>query len=209
MTDLREQYERRHKTVLEPAAKRLTTMLTEYVSIAPALPHIDRVGARAKGVSRFLDKSKKREEDGRLKYEDPLGEIQDQIGARVIVFYLDDVPKARERIEQYFRPSEMVAKEPQSNSEFDYFGFHYVLMLPDDVVPDGAEPADVPSFFELQIKTLFQHAWSEGGHDMAYKPPRPLTPDEKRLLAFASASAWGADRSMQELYNRVVLDKAQ
>ncbi|WP_244619298.1 hypothetical protein [Rhizobium sp. 18055] len=63
-------------------------------------------------------------------------------------------------------------------------------------------PSDlVPNFFEIQVKTLFQHAWSEANHDLGYKPESDrLTSDQNRLLAFASAQAWGADRAFDELF---------
>jgi putative GTP pyrophosphokinase len=61
----------------------------------------------------------------------------------------------------------------------------------------------IPDFFELQIKTLFQHAWSEAHHDLGYKQEpgsTPLTSEEKRKLAYTSAQAWGADHMFDELF---------
>jgi len=58
---------------------------------------------------------------------------------------------------------------------------------------------EAPEFFELQIKTLFQHAWAEAEHDLGYKPPKPLTSIQKRKMAFTAAQAWGADQIFDEL----------
>jgi ppGpp synthetase/RelA/SpoT-type nucleotidyltranferase len=55
---------------------------------------------------------------------------------------------------------------PESEWEFGFFGHHYVLHIPPGVVPDGTDKPLIPSFFEMQVKTLYQHAWSEAGHDL-------------------------------------------
>ena len=72
-------------------------------------------------------------------------------------------------------------------------------MLPRDAVPKSILLADAPGFFELQIKTLFQHAWSEANHDLGYKPETPFDTNQKRLMAYTSAQAWGADREFDRL----------
>jgi ppGpp synthetase/RelA/SpoT-type nucleotidyltranferase len=167
------------------------------------LPRIDAISARAKSPDRFNDKAK-RIENGELKYQNPDYEIQDQIGARVTVFYLSDVEKVRIYISKYLRYIEMIDKYPQSDSEFGYFGLHFILRTPEDVVPDDIQLDAIPEFFELQIKTLFQHAWSEAHHDLGYKSRRELNSDERRKVAFTAAQAWGADTIYEELAQTLV-----
>lgn len=99
----------------------------------------------------------------------------------------------KEAIQNYFHAIEWQEKKPDSDTEFGYFGEHYILKIPDDVIPEGLE-GRAPEFFELQIKTLFQHAWSEAHHDIGYKAPRALTSLEVRQMAFSAAQAWGADQ---------------
>jgi ppGpp synthetase/RelA/SpoT-type nucleotidyltranferase len=57
----------------------------------------------------------------------------------------------------------------------------------------------IPDFFELQIKTLYQHAWSQAEHGLGYKPETPLSNEEQRKLAFIAAQSWGADTILAEL----------
>ena len=65
----------------------------------------------------------------------------------------------------------------------------------------------MPEFFELQVKTLFQHAWAEANHDLGYKPEgKELDQESKRLLAYASAQAWGADRVFDELFQESTVE---
>jgi len=115
------------------------------------------------------------------------------------VFYTSDVEPMTERILHYHRHIEIAIKEPESEAEFGYFGKHFVLALPDDCIPSGISTELAPRLFELQVRTLFQHAWSEAEHDLAYKPTGGLTADQKRRFAFTAAQAWGADRVFDEL----------
>jgi len=161
-------------------------------------PRIDAVSARAKNVDSFVVKAMKVLPSGNLKYNAPLIEIQDQIGARIVVYYIDDVKIVADVLERYFRQVERQDHVPDSHWEFGYFGRHWIFALPGDVIPRDVDVGDVPRFFELQVKTLFQHAWSETNHDLAYKEKK-LTSDQKRRFAYTAAQAWGADRVLEEL----------
>lgn len=199
--ELKHVYEDRHRKALQKIELSLQTYISDLVSEAS---RVDRVSVRAKAPDRFLDKAFKTDENGNAKYTDPLSEIQDQLGSRITVFYLSDVSEIKKIVLQYFTPIEIQKKEPTRNSEFGYFGEHFILKIPDDVVPAGLSDSDYPEFFELQIKTLFQHAWSEADHDLAYKSVRALDQIEQRQIAFSAAQAWGADRIFQELAEKLV-----
>ncbi len=196
MSDAIADYKRRYDAFLGKTAENLQNHLAGHLV---GTPNIDRVAARAKDPTRFAEKASRKKENGSPKYSKPLTEIQDQLGARVIVFYLKDVPAVSDVISRYFQPIEERELVPESQWEFGYFGKHFVLPLPRDVVPEEADPAEVPRFFELQIKTLFQHAWSEANHDLGYKVRTPLSHDQLRRLAYTAAQAWGADRIFDEL----------
>lgn len=194
--DLAREYRARYENHLTRIAVELSKLVDRHLT---DVSNIDRVIARAKDPDRFVQKAL-RLENGTPKYKAPLIEIQDQIGVRVIVYYLPTVDDVLDVILRYFRPIEQRALVPESDWEFGYFGRHAVLALPPDVVPSDVSMDAPPPFFELQVKTLFQHAWSEAEHDLGYKAPTPLTSDQQRRMAFAAAQAWGADRAFHELY---------
>jgi putative GTP pyrophosphokinase len=200
MPELREEYAARFTSILEPLATRLQEYLQQLVA---GFPRIDRVSVRTKSVESFVRKAAKRERNDAPKYSEPLSEIQDQIGARITTFYLRDVTSVQQIVEGYFGPIEKCRKEPESHSEFGYEGFHYILFLPDDIFTPQLPAPEEPKYFELQIKTLFQHAWSEAAHDVIYKPDLKLTRDQYRRGAFTAAQAWGADRIFDELADEV------
>jgi ppGpp synthetase/RelA/SpoT-type nucleotidyltranferase len=190
-------YRRRFEMVLVRLAEALGAHLSDCMK---GQPRIDRITARAKDVDRFIKKAATRV-DGKLKYTEPLSQIQDQLGARIVVFYKSDVEYMDAQVKRYFRAIEYQKIVPDSESEFGYFGHHLVLVLPTDVIERDMDQTLLPSFFELQIKTLFQHAWSEADHDLGYKPgEKPLTSEQKRLVAFTSAQAWGADHIFDQLF---------
>lgn len=199
MTSLKETYTLRRAKVLVPLAARIEDYLKNLLG---SLGRIDRISARVKSVDRFLSKAAK-VEDGKLKYEDPLNQIQDQVGARIVTFYASDVERIRLEIEKYFKYIESQKLVPESEKEFGYEGRHFILFVPEDLIDDTVRREESVELFELQIKTLFQHAWSEAEHDLGYKPSVKLTSDQNRRLAFTAAQAWGADQIFDEMFRQI------
>lgn len=164
------------------------------------IERIDRICGRAKSIDRFKKKSEKIE-NGAPKYTDPLTEIQDQIGVRIITYYVSDIEILMNHIKEYYEPIEELNKEPERFDSFGYIGKHLILFIPDEI-KDWDSDANLPLFFELQIRTLFQHAWSECEHDLNYKSINELNSEDKRKIAFTSAQAWGADKIFGDLFEK-------
>lgn len=192
-------YRKRFDEVLGRLAQEIEKQLRDYMT---GEPHIDRITARAKSVDRFIAKAGTTN-NGRPKYTEPLEQIQDQVGARIVAFYITDVDRIAGIITKYYRAIESKHLIPDSEWEFGYVGRHFILFIPPELFDEDIDQGGAPRFFELQIKTLFQHAWSEANHDLGYKPGgSPLTSDETRRLAFTAAQAWGADQIFNELYEQ-------
>jgi putative GTP pyrophosphokinase len=200
MSELLDAYRTRYDSKLVNAAASLERHLQDLLD---GVERVDRISARAKAPESFIKKASSLDDEGNRKYDNPLDQIQDQIGARIIVFYLDDVERIHDEIQRYLRPIEIKSHVPENNWNFGYFGRHFILVSPEDIWEEGKRPQDSPPFFELQIKTLFQHAWSEANHDLGYKGIPIPGDDAERKMALASAQAWGSDQIFSELWNRL------
>lgn len=184
-------------TTLKDIASKIEKHLSE---IFDGLEHIDRIGCRVKAEKSFLDKTLKKEK-GILKYQTPLKEIQDLIGARVVVYYKTDVDAVVYVIKKFFNFIEKNKIVPDDVMKFGYEGLHFICFIPNTIFSDHKSNPLIPDFFELQIKTLYQHAWSQAEHGLGYKPETPLTEEEQRKIAFIAAQSWGADTILTELVN--------
>lgn len=117
--ELLAEYKARRAAICAPLADRLSEHLRGNLT---RLPRIDRIGARAKSPDRFLAKAAKARDDGSRKYEHPFEQIQDLVGARVIVFYLQDVEAVTAEIERYYSRIEIKDLIPESLSESATWG---------------------------------------------------------------------------------------
>lgn len=190
-------YASRFEKFLTPTAENIKRELTKYFR---GWERIDSIAARAKDLASFLNKATKTDAaTGKPKYPKPLIQIQDQVGARIVTYYKGDIEPIARKILEFYTKIEEVERVPDDVSKFGYEGYHFILHIPNDVVPDGCEALDRPHFFELQVKTVFQHAWAVAGHDLSYKSSNPLTEEDNRLVAYAAAQAWGADKIFDEL----------
>ena len=123
---LRRLYEQRLGLVLEPLSTQLRAMVEDRIR---DLPRLDRVASRAKSVASFMEKAS-RSENGKPKYSDPIRQIQDQLGVRIVIHSLSDREAVSRRVRDYFNPIEAKIIVPESPKEFDYEAMHYIFLVP-------------------------------------------------------------------------------
>lgn len=164
------------------------------------LSHIDRISFRVKDSGSFARKCLP--EGKPAPYDRPLVEVEDQLAGRVLVFFAHDMEVVDAQLRRWFQGMvEERKRRPANAAEFGYESDHYVIVIDEHLKPEGwKDRSDLPVTFELQIRTLFMHAWAEPQHDLGYKGGA-LSDDQKRLHAWVAASAWGADRAFEDAWD--------
>jgi putative GTP pyrophosphokinase len=189
-----DRYEAR-SSMLEGLSVNLESETKEAVS---ANAHVDRVLFRVKTAQSFADKAE--DQKNSPPYIDPLVEIEDQVAGRVLVYVLSDLQQIEERLRETFNAVERSERRPSRDAEFGYESNHLICIIPPHVLPDGWRArADLPTTFEIQIRTLFMHAYAQPQHRLAYKAAQELPAEVRRELGWVAASAWGADRAYERV----------
>ena len=187
---------------LTTLAKALETEVATYLT---GVPHVDRINFRVKDLDSFVRKAMTVGNGEPWKYAHPLEELEDQVAGRVLVFYRSDIEVVVSALTGKLKKAEKHHKQPSSAKEFDYETTHLVFVITPDLQPVGWQTLeDPPQTFELQVRTLAQHAWAEPQHGF-YKVGAGLGPENLRKLYWAAASAWGLDSIWEDL--RRELDK--
>jgi len=196
---MREQVERSYRErepILNDTAKLVEDEIREALR---GIPHVDRVSCRAKSLPSFIGKAF--DAKNNPPYADPLSEIEDQVAARVIVFFLSDIDVIREKLLRTFNPVEAWRRRPARDEEFGYESAHLLCVLPPHLKTAAwIARDDMPTTIELQVRTIFMHAYAEPQHDTGYKAAHELPSDIRRELAWIAASAWGADHAYQRFW---------
>ncbi len=190
---------------LEKLAGRLASWLTSVLDDA-GINYLD-VAWRGKSVASFAAKANKAAEDGTLLHAEPLRDITDQIGARVITYVTSDVAAVADLIADQLRvvDDKDLGQETANEGRFGYTSRHLQVAL--DPVWLGDLPVDavrVPSA-QIQIRTVLQHAWAEFEHDIRYKGtiPEALAPDLNRRFTLAAGLLELADREFEVIRDRL------
>lgn len=153
------------------------------------------ITARTKSVASFAEKAD-RTVDGRRLFNDPLSEITDQIGLRVITYLRDDVATVANLLGEEMRllDDRDMGVETASEGRWGYASRHLLV---------AAEGEQQPA--SVQVRTILQHAWAEFEHDVRYKGsvPEEDAPDLDRRFTLAAGLLELADREFSAIRERL------
>lgn len=178
MSDIINQYE-----VIRPTYIQLTTRVTRLIEELLHAHSIKfhTIESRTKEIDSLKDKLVRKSE----KYLDPLNEITDFTGIRVITYFLDDVLKISDLINNEFKVDNENSSD-QGNllnyNEFGYRSVHFVVTLSDSrsVLTEWATISNIK--FEIQVRTVLQHAWAGISHTLQYKHETEIPTSLRRQL---------------------------
>jgi ppGpp synthetase/RelA/SpoT-type nucleotidyltranferase len=164
------------------------------------------ITGRTKSVASFAEKST-RSADGVRLYTDPLREIGDQLGVRVITYVRDDVAAVAELLadQVVVADDRDLGRETASQGRFGYASRHLQFSL--DAAREG-NPAYAHLAgrnVQVQIRTVLQHAWAEFEHDIRYKGTVPAehAPDFDRRFTLAAGLLELADQEFATIRDRL------
>jgi putative GTP pyrophosphokinase len=177
-------------------AAKLADLLAELVAYSNI--STEAVEGREKELESFVQKLR----DGSHQYEDPLSEMPDLVGLRVVTYFISDAAVVRQIIEQNFDIDWNRSSVGGTDADPDRFGYssdHYqVQLLPDRAgLPEWEPYAGI--WVEIQVRTVLQHAWAAISHKLQYKAEREVPRALRRQLSRMSALLEVADKEFAEL----------
>ncbi len=198
---MRDQLETKYEAGHDHRTQLKTALHKETETALSSTPHIDHITFRVKNTESFLNKAL--DPKNQPPYDDALVEIEDQIAGRIITLFLEDLQHVEDKLRGTYTTIESTRRRPDKDQEFGYESHHLICTIPPHLKPpEWNQRNNMPNTFELQIRTLFMHAWAEPQHHLQYKTSHDLSTEAKRELAWTAASAWGADQSLQRILHR-------
>jgi len=154
------------------------------------------VDARAKAIASFAEKIVRKN-----KYTDPLRQITDLCGVRIITQIKSEMDAVCAYIREHFIIDEANSVDTLSrlrDTEFGYRSVHFVVQFREGVFP-GFPNELLPLKMEIQVRTIVEHAWADVAHDRLYKSGFKVPGHWHRESARVAAALESANDAFQRI----------
>jgi len=148
---------------------------------------------RAKTLNSFLEKIQ------RKSYRDPVSEITDFAGVRVVCLYIDDLERLEKVIGEHFEIVEKIDKlTDRKADQFGYGAIHFIVRLGKNA--SGARYDDLKNLVcEIQTRTVLQDAWAIIDHHLVYKNESNIPTVLRSRLNLLAGNFRSADEKFSDL----------
>jgi ppGpp synthetase/RelA/SpoT-type nucleotidyltranferase len=174
--------------IIRPTYERCRVKITSLIKELISESNIDIVSieSRTKEIESFEEKTSRPEKN----YKDPLKEITDLCGIRIITYYTEEIYKIAELLETEFEvdlENSIDKTKMNSPDKFGYLSLHYVIKLGEKRNELIEWKAYKDLKFEIQIRTILQHSWAAIDHKLRYKTKGEIPSILKRKIYRLSA----------------------
>jgi ppGpp synthetase/RelA/SpoT-type nucleotidyltranferase len=160
---------------------------------------------RTKEVIRFREKIAR---PGKA-YVDPLNEVNDLSGVRIILRRKSDIQKVVQMLRKEFSIDETNSIYKGEELDVDQFGYTSIHLVVTDH-PSRSSLTEWQIFSELkaeiQVRTILQHAWATISHSFDYKIKTDIPRRLRRRLFRLSALFELADEELDEITGQIELN---
>jgi ppGpp synthetase/RelA/SpoT-type nucleotidyltranferase len=185
------------RPLYESFTEQIVELLKTLLANANIKPHA--IEGRTKDIIAFREKIIRQDKN----YDDPIAEVTDLSGVRIIVYRIDDIEAVASLIESEFIINRMDSAFQNTELEPEEFGYqslHYIVSLSNErkILFEWSKVKDLCA--EVQIRTVLQHAWAQISHALQYKQEVEMTTELRRRLARLASLLELADEEFSAIF---------
>ena len=176
----------------------VTKVIKNHISEYEILPEIS---FRTKELLSIVKKIKKKQCEGAYSYEN----LKDKLGIRIICTFESELDIVDKLLRDYFVIEK--AEYKKANLDFnklDYQSNHYDVKIKSELAEFKSIKNYSDYVFEIQVRTLNQHAWANAAHKLSYKQDSDLPSDIKRKLYRLLSLYELSDQEIEAINNHLI-----
>lgn len=156
----------------------ITTFIKSTITEYEILPEIS---FRIKELHSIIKKIQKKRKEGKGDYN--YNNLTDKLGVRIICVFQEEMELIDIFIRKYFNVTKAdIKKDHLDIKSLDYLSNHYDVRITSSIINNKRLTELENLDFEIQVRTLNQHAWANTAHFLSYKNDSYLPPNLERKI---------------------------